>query len=219
MVRSVGTSAPGEVGEFDYGGEQDVQLHRSPAFQVLQGGGLVLAHLGGPGQSPLDGDLRVRADPGGDPQRLGHHRGDQGARAVVAADGGHGGPAQGAERVERNRGRQSQTGAVSRLIGKPVTPGRPQDQLGVVMTEYYDPYADNARRWYAESQEKLLYWNHAIINPPVDRHRDPDEVSDVFIHVEEENDKGVVVSGAVVRIRHHIQSLPVPSHRVRPAVG
>ncbi|GAA3055459.1 4-hydroxyphenylacetate 3-hydroxylase N-terminal domain-containing protein [Pseudonocardia yunnanensis] len=65
-------------------------------------------------------------------------------------------------------------------------------------SEYYEPYAGNARRWYEESQEKVLYWNHAIVNPPVDRHRDPDEVSDVFMHVEEENDKGVVVSGAKV---------------------
>jgi 4-hydroxyphenylacetate 3-monooxygenase len=65
-------------------------------------------------------------------------------------------------------------------------------------SEFYDPFAGNARRWYEESQEKLLYWNHAIINPPVDRHRDPDEVSDVFMHVEEENDQGVVVSGAKV---------------------
>ncbi|MBN9797465.1 MULTISPECIES: 4-hydroxyphenylacetate 3-hydroxylase family protein [Pseudonocardia] len=65
-------------------------------------------------------------------------------------------------------------------------------------SEFYDPYAANARRWYEESQEKVLYWNHAIINPPVDRHRPPDEVSDVFMHVEEENDNGVVVSGAKV---------------------
>ena len=65
-------------------------------------------------------------------------------------------------------------------------------------SDFYDPYAANARRWYTESQEKVLYWNHAIVHPPVDRHRNPDEVSDVFMHVEEENDNGVVVSGAKV---------------------
>lgn len=64
--------------------------------------------------------------------------------------------------------------------------------------DFYEPYQENARRWYKESQEKLLYWNHAIINPPVDRHRPPDEVGDVFMHVEEENDRGIVVSGAKV---------------------
>ncbi|WP_024875073.1 4-hydroxyphenylacetate 3-hydroxylase family protein [Saccharomonospora piscinae] len=64
--------------------------------------------------------------------------------------------------------------------------------------EFYEPFADNARRWYRESQEKVLYWNHAIVHPPVDRHLPPDEVSDVFVHVEKETDAGVVVSGAKV---------------------
>jgi 4-hydroxyphenylacetate 3-monooxygenase len=64
--------------------------------------------------------------------------------------------------------------------------------------DFYEPYAANARRWYAESQERLLYWNHAIINPPVDRDRPPDEVRDVFVHVEEERDDGLIVSGAKV---------------------
>jgi 4-hydroxyphenylacetate 3-monooxygenase len=64
--------------------------------------------------------------------------------------------------------------------------------------DFYEPFADNARHWYAESQEKVLYWNHAIVNPPVDRHRDPDEVEDVFMHVQEEHDDGVIVSGAKV---------------------
>jgi aromatic ring hydroxylase len=40
--------------------------------------------------------------------------------------------------------------------------------------EFYEPYADNARRWYKESQEKVLYWNHAIVHPPVDRNLPPD---------------------------------------------
>jgi two-component FAD-dependent monooxygenase len=64
--------------------------------------------------------------------------------------------------------------------------------------DFYEPYADNARRWYKESQEKVLYWNHAIVHPPVDRNRPPDEVADVFIHVEAETDSGLVVSGAKV---------------------
>ena len=64
--------------------------------------------------------------------------------------------------------------------------------------DFYAPFADNARRWYAESQEKVLYWNHAIVHPPVDRGRPPDEVADVFVHVEKETDSGVIVSGAKV---------------------
>jgi aromatic ring hydroxylase len=39
--------------------------------------------------------------------------------------------------------------------------------------DFYDPFQENARRWYRESQEKVLYWNHAIIHPPVDRNRPP----------------------------------------------
>jgi 4-hydroxyphenylacetate 3-monooxygenase len=64
--------------------------------------------------------------------------------------------------------------------------------------EFYAPFEANARRWYAESQEKVLFWNHAIVHPPVDRDRPVDEVQDVFIHVEKETDAGLVVSGAKV---------------------
>ncbi|MEG3627028.1 4-hydroxyphenylacetate 3-hydroxylase family protein [Streptomyces poriticola] len=65
-------------------------------------------------------------------------------------------------------------------------------------SDYYAPFQDNARRWYRESQEKVLFWNHAIIHPPVDRHRPSEEVKDVFVHVEKETDAGLVVSGAKV---------------------
>jgi 4-hydroxyphenylacetate 3-monooxygenase len=64
--------------------------------------------------------------------------------------------------------------------------------------EFYEPFDANARRWYAQSQEKVLYWNHAIIQPPVDRNRPPDEVEDVFVHAEKETDAGLIVSGAKV---------------------
>lgn len=64
--------------------------------------------------------------------------------------------------------------------------------------DFYNPFQDNARRWYRESQEQVLFWNHAIIHPPVDRNRSPDEVADVFVHVEKERGDGVVVSGAKV---------------------
>jgi aromatic ring hydroxylase len=38
---------------------------------------------------------------------------------------------------------------------------------------FYDPFQENARRWHRESQEEVLYWNHAIVHPPVDRNRPP----------------------------------------------
>lgn len=64
--------------------------------------------------------------------------------------------------------------------------------------ELYEPFGANAERWYRESQEKVLYWNHAIINPPVDRQLPPDEVGDVYMKVEKETDAGLIVSGAKV---------------------
>jgi len=64
--------------------------------------------------------------------------------------------------------------------------------------DWYGEYAPNARAWYRRVQEGVLYLGHAIVNPPVDRGKGPDEVGDVFVHVEEETDGGIVVSGAKV---------------------
>ena len=64
--------------------------------------------------------------------------------------------------------------------------------------EFYAPYQENARRWYREAQERVLYMNHALVHPPVDRHRPPEEVADVYVHVERETDAGLIVSGAKV---------------------
>lgn len=62
--------------------------------------------------------------------------------------------------------------------------------------EYYFPYQDNARKWYKEAQEKNWFFNHAIINPPVDRNKPMEAVNDVFVKAEEETDEGIIVSGA-----------------------
>jgi aromatic ring hydroxylase len=64
--------------------------------------------------------------------------------------------------------------------------------------DFYDPFQDNARRWYKFSQERLPFINHAIIHPPIDRDRPPNEISDICCHVEKETDAGLVVSGAKV---------------------
>jgi 4-hydroxyphenylacetate 3-monooxygenase len=63
---------------------------------------------------------------------------------------------------------------------------------------FYGEYAGNARNWYSRTQERLDFWNHAIVNPPVDRDRPIEEVRDVFMHVEKETDAGLIVSGAKV---------------------
>jgi len=67
-----------------------------------------------------------------------------------------------------------------------------------VNDEFYNPYHENARRWYRQAQERVLFLNHAIVHPPVDRTRPADEVADVCIHVEKETDAGLIVSGAKV---------------------
>ena len=82
--------------------------------------------------------------------------------------------------------------------------GRTPDYKGAFLatlganTDIYAPYQDNARRWYREAQERVWFLNHALAHPPVDRHLPPDEVADVYVHVERETDAGLIVSGAKV---------------------
>jgi 4-hydroxyphenylacetate 3-monooxygenase len=64
--------------------------------------------------------------------------------------------------------------------------------------EYYGPFADNARAWYKRAQETVPFMNHAIVNPPVDRHLPAEQAKDVFVSVDRETDGGIVVSGAKV---------------------
>jgi 4-hydroxyphenylacetate 3-monooxygenase len=64
--------------------------------------------------------------------------------------------------------------------------------------DYYEPFQENARRWYKKVQEEVSFVNHAIVNPPVDRDRPLDEVKDVYMHVVKETDGGLIVSGAKV---------------------
>ena len=63
---------------------------------------------------------------------------------------------------------------------------------------FYEKFADNAKHWYARSQNHVLFMNHAIVNPPVDRMKAADQVKDVFITIQKETDAGIVVSGAKV---------------------
>jgi 4-hydroxyphenylacetate 3-monooxygenase len=65
-------------------------------------------------------------------------------------------------------------------------------------SSFYAPYEENAKNWYRKTQEEVSYVNHAIVNPPVDRHKPPEEVKDVYMHVEQEVDGGLIVTGAKV---------------------
>jgi 4-hydroxyphenylacetate 3-monooxygenase len=64
--------------------------------------------------------------------------------------------------------------------------------------QFYGKFAENAQRWYRRAQENVLFMNHAIVNPPVDRARAADQVKDVFITIQKETDAGIYVSGAKV---------------------
>lgn len=64
--------------------------------------------------------------------------------------------------------------------------------------DFYGEYRQNALDWYKKAQERVLYLNHAIVNPPIDRDKPADETADICVHVVEETDAGVIVSGAKV---------------------
>jgi 4-hydroxyphenylacetate 3-monooxygenase len=62
---------------------------------------------------------------------------------------------------------------------------------------WFGPFEASARGWYAKSQ-RVPFLNHAIVNPPVDRHRPVHENRDVFVRVVRETSAGIVVRGAKV---------------------
>jgi aromatic ring hydroxylase len=62
--------------------------------------------------------------------------------------------------------------------------------------DWYHPFGDSARTWYRRYAEQCLFLNHVLINPPIDRDRELHEVEDVYVHVVEERDEGMVVEGA-----------------------
>ena len=64
--------------------------------------------------------------------------------------------------------------------------------------DFYGKFADNARAWHTRSQEAVLYLNHALVNPPIDRAKPAEQVKDVYITIQKETDAGIYVSGAKV---------------------
>jgi 4-hydroxyphenylacetate 3-monooxygenase len=63
---------------------------------------------------------------------------------------------------------------------------------------FYAPFEANAKAWYKKAQEQVLFLNHAIIHPPVDRDRAIHERAEACVHVDRETDGGIYVSGAKV---------------------
>ncbi|PBC78719.1 2-isocyano-7-hydroxycoumarin 6-hydroxylase [Streptomyces sp. TLI_235] len=68
---------------------------------------------------------------------------------------------------------------------------------GLAVTHsFYEPFGDNARAWYEKYARQALSISHAIVNPPVDRHKAAHDIPDVYLKVVEERDDGIVVEGA-----------------------
>jgi 4-hydroxyphenylacetate 3-monooxygenase len=66
-------------------------------------------------------------------------------------------------------------------------------------SEFYGEYAGNAKDYYRYMQERILYSNHAIVHPPIDRGIAADDPNnDVCVRVVKETDNGLIVSGAKV---------------------
>ena len=82
--------------------------------------------------------------------------------------------------------------------------GRTPDYKAALMNtlganaDWYGPFKDNALAWHKRAQEAVLFMNHAIVNPPIDRHKPAEQVKDVFVHITKETDAGIYVSGAKV---------------------
>lgn len=62
--------------------------------------------------------------------------------------------------------------------------------------DYYGDYGDNALQWYHRSAAKVLFMNHVLIDPPVDRSRQRMDVRDVYVSLDGTDDNGIYVSGA-----------------------
>jgi 4-hydroxyphenylacetate 3-monooxygenase len=61
---------------------------------------------------------------------------------------------------------------------------------------WYAPFEASAEGWYRKYAQGVLFLNHVLINPPIDRSKAIHEMEDVFVHVVKERDDGIIVSGA-----------------------
>jgi 4-hydroxyphenylacetate 3-monooxygenase len=80
--------------------------------------------------------------------------------------------------------------------------GRTPDYKAAFMAQlaaghaFYGEYGANALEWYKQSAAKVLFMNHVLIDPPVDRAAERVDVRDVFVSLDRSDDNGIYVSGA-----------------------
>ncbi|MDH3679288.1 MAG: Pyoverdin chromophore biosynthetic protein pvcC [Acidimicrobiia bacterium] len=80
--------------------------------------------------------------------------------------------------------------------------GRTPDYKAAFMAQlaeghaYYGEYGSNALDWYQRSAADVLFMNHVLIDPPVDRAKERMDVRDVYVSLRGTDDNGIRVSGA-----------------------
>lgn len=126
--------------------------------------------------------------------------------------------------AELRSGRDAITGWARQTFG---WLGRSPDYKAAFLTtmgmtpDFYQPFGANACRWYRQAQEQVLFFSHALVDPPVDRHLPPEQVKDICVRVDEETDSGIVVSGAKVvatgaALTHQVFIAPIRPSRSDP---
>lgn len=62
--------------------------------------------------------------------------------------------------------------------------------------EFYEPFSANASAWYRRITREVLFLNHVLVNPPTGRGDPVSTWHDIYLHVEKEQDDGIIVRGA-----------------------
>ena len=80
--------------------------------------------------------------------------------------------------------------------------GRTPDYKAAFMAQlaeghsFYDPYGQNALDWYKKYASQVLFLNHVLIDPPINRAKGRSEVKELYVSLDKSDDKGIYVSGA-----------------------
>lgn len=61
---------------------------------------------------------------------------------------------------------------------------------------FYGDRAEAALGWYQKSASQVLFLNHVLIDPPIDRSGNRTDSRDIFVTADREDDNGIYVSGA-----------------------
>jgi 4-hydroxyphenylacetate 3-monooxygenase len=80
--------------------------------------------------------------------------------------------------------------------------------------EFYGKFADNARAWHRRAQEAVLYLNHALVNPPIDRNKPVEQVRTSHHHPERDRRRHLRLGrqGGGHQLGPHPLQLPGPEH-------